>query len=264
MAVITAPLLGSINNGVSLAYNTQFWAAEGIYKAFTFVSPSTGAEEIYPRLDMLPGLREWVGDRVVHGVSEQSFRVRNRAFEETIGINRYDIEDDKYGLLTPIAQQLGENAGRFPDLLVAQQMQLGHTTPTYDGQNFFDVAHPNPTPAGGAGTIANYQDGASPVWYLIDDTRVLKPFIWQTRRPFQIIPKFRMDDEQVFWEREFQWGVDGRCNFGLGLWQLAFMSRAALTHDNVLAARTAMASIRRADGAPMGINGRLIVTGSAN
>ena len=42
------------------------------------------------------------------------------------------------------------------------------------------------------------------------------------------------------------------------------MSTAALSHDNVVAARAAMASIRRPDGAPMGIMPNLLVTGSAN
>lgn len=251
---ITFPNLQSINDAVSLSYNTQLWAAPSLYKKFTFDATSTGAAEVYPRLDMLLGLREWVGDRVVQSLSLTTFSIANRTFEQTIGVQRNDIEDDRYGLLTPAAQQLGQNAGELPDLLVSSLFVSGHTTPTYDGQNFFDTAHTNYTDTGAATTVANYQAGSgTPSWYLIDGSRVQKPFIYQTRRPFKVIPKFNLQAENVFWDNEFVWGVDGRCNAGYGLWQTAFRSDAALTLANLNAARAAMASYRRPNGTPMGI-----------
>lgn len=261
---ITAPVLQSINDGVTLAYNSQLWATTSIYPAFTFESPSTGDAEVYPRLDMIKGLREWVGDRVVNNLSLVTFRIVNRAFEETIGIRREDIEDDKYGFLTPVAAQLGENAARYPDLLIAQMMLAGHTTASYDGQNYFDTAHPTFTSTGAATTALNYVTGSSPAWFLFDTKRVLKPIILQRRKPFQVISKFAPSDPQVFFNREFEWGVDGRLNCGFGIWQLAYMSKQPLTDVNLLAARATMATYRRPDGAPMGITPDLLVTDSSN
>ena len=148
---------------------------------------------------------------------------------------------------------------------MAQLIKSGPTTPTYDGQNFFDAAHPNPTVGSdgitvtGSGTVSNYQSGTGSRWLLLETKRVLQPFIFQKRRSFQVIPKFALTDERVFWENEFVWGVDGRCNAGFGLWQLAYMSRAALNTDNFLTARNAMASIRRADGSPMGLGTNLML-----
>ncbi len=253
-SVITFPLLQSINDAVSLAFDTQLYAAPSIYKSFTYEQPSTGRAEVYPRLDMLPGLREWVGDRVVNTVSLETFSISNKTFEETIGIKREDIEDDRYGILRPIAEQLGQDAGQVPDNLVSQLFTQGHTTLTYDGQNFFDTAHPNYTATGAATTVANYQAGTgNPSWYLIDGSRIQKPFIYQTRRPFRVIPKFSLTDETTFFEDEFVWGVDGRSNAGYGLWQLAFRSDAALTLANLESARATMMSLRRPNGAPMGI-----------
>ncbi len=262
--LITFPALQSINDGVTLSFNSQLYATTTIYDKFCFQANSTGDAEVYPRLEMLPGLREWVGDRVVRSLSQTTFRIANKEFEETIAVARVDIEDDKYGLLTPIAQELGNNAGRLPDLLVAQLMKAGHTTQCYDGQNFFDTAHPSFDASGNATPLANYASGSSPVWYLFDVSRPLKPIIFQRRRPFQVIPKFSLTDPQVFWNKEFEWGVDGRCNVGFGIWQLGFMSLQPLTFENLLAARATMASYRRPDGAPMGIRGTMIVTGSAN
>lgn len=258
MAVtITFPLLASINDAVSLAYNTQLYAAPGLYRQFAYEASSEGAAEVYPRLDMLFGLREWVGDRNVQSLSQTTFTIANRTFEQTIAVRREDVEDDRYGILQPAAAQLGQNAGEMPDLLVTQLFKNGHTTLTYDGQNFFDTAHPNYDDAGAATTVANYQAGTgNPSWYLIDGSRVQKAFIYQTRRPFRVMPKFNLQDDNVFWENEFVWGVDGRANAGYGLWQLAYRSDAALTLANLNAARAAMASIRRPNGTPMGIGQR--------
>ena len=256
---ITFPALASINDGISMQFNSQLWATGAVYKDFTMETVSTGAAEVYPRLNMLPGLREWIGERVVQSLSQATFTINNRLFEETISVARTDIEDDRLGLLGPIAGQLGENAAHLPDLLVAQLMKAGHTTVIYDNQNFFDTAHPDFTSTGGATTSPNYVTGGGPAWYLFDVSKMIKPVIFQRRRPFAVIPKFSMTDPQVFWNKEFEWGVDGRCNTGFGLWQTGFMSLQALTMENLVAARTQMASYHRPDGAPMGIKGTLLV-----
>lgn len=257
---ISFPALDSINTGVSTAFNEQLWAAPGIYKKFSYDASSTGSEEIYPRLDMIPGLREWIGERVVNWLTQSTFAIKNKTFESTIGVKREDIEDDKYGMLSPVAAQMGQNAGHLADLLVAGLMKNGHTTLGIDGQNFFDTAHANFDASGTATTIANYQAGSgNPSWYLIDTSKMLKPFIYQTRRPFKLVPKFSLEAENVFWQDEFIWGVDGRANAGYGLWQLAYRSDAALTVANLETARTTMASWRRPDGAPMGITGNMLI-----
>ena len=262
---ITFPALQSINDAVSLAYNTQFWETPTVFERFAFRAPSTGRIQVYPRLALLPGMREWLGDRVVNQLSTQTFSITNKDWEQTIGVSRNDIEDDQYGFITQGAQQLAMNARHLPDLLIAQLMLGGHASLTYDGQNFFDTAHPNPNSysVGGTGTVANYLAGGGPAWFLLDTTKSIKPFIWQDRKPFQLIPKFSLTDPQVFWNKEFEWGVDGRGNAGYGLWQLAYLGMGAMTIANINAARTAMASIRRPDGTPMGIVPNLLVVPTA-
>ena len=260
---ITFPALASINDSVNVAYNTQFWEAKPVFRRFTYEAESTGREEIYPVLAMLPGLREWVGDRVVHSLSVQTFSIRNRTFEETISVRRQDLEDDQFGILTGAARQLAQDAANLADLLIAQLMKNGMNAISLDGQNFFDAAHPNPTSGGLPGTLANYQPGNGPPWFLIDASKIWKPFIWQTRRPFQVIPRFSLQDPIVFNNQEFEWGVDGRANAGYGFWQLAYLSQAPMSVANVLGARTAMASARRPDGTPMGITPSLLVCGSS-
>jgi phage major head subunit gpT-like protein len=266
---ITFPSLATLNNAVSLSYNTQFYIAERRCDPFTFDATSTGDAEVYPRLDLIGGLREWLGERAVERLSITTFSIPNKWFEKTIGVSAENIQDDKYGFLSQASMQLGQNAAHFRDLQIAALLANGASSANgYDGVPFFSTAHPNYTSSGSTTgpntTVANYQSGSgNPRWYLIDTTKVIKPLIWQTRKPFQIIPKFSMTDEQVFWNKEFEWGVDGRCNAGYGLWQFAAMCMGPLNATNIIQMRTNMASIRRPSGVPMGLRAELMVVPSS-
>lgn len=260
---VNSATLGAINNGLTLAYNTQFYRAPTPHARFCYNAPSTGREEVYPRLDMMAGPREWLGDRIYRSLSQAQFSIVNKKFEHTITVGREDIEDDKVGMYSQVAAQMGEAAGVFPATLVAALMKSGKTTVAYDGQYFFDTDHPGWDATGAAiATVSNYQSGASPGWYLIDNSKVLKPFIIQTRVPFSLTTRFDPNDPNVFDRDEFVWGTRARMAAGFGLWQLAFYSEAAFTKANLIAARTAMASIYRPDGSPMGIMPNTVVVPS--
>lgn len=266
---ITIPALQTLNDGVSTAYNTAFWTAPTVYDEYTYETNSSGPEETYPRLDLISGMREWVGARNIERLSLTTFSIINKHFEKTISVDKDQIEDDKYGFLTPAAQQLGQNAAHLPDLLTSRLLLAGHTTKTYDGQNFFDTSHPTADINGGTTVVPNYQtpsgtDSSGQPWFLMDTTKVLRPLIWQRRKPFEIIPMVALDNPHVFETREFVWGSDGRCNAGFGLWHLAAMSIAPLTPQYVMLLRAQMAQIRRPDGSPMGIKPNILVHGAAN
>ena len=69
------------------------------------------------------------------------------------------------------------------------------------------------------------QLAASPEqWFLLCTKRPVKPFIFQNRRKPQIVAKDDPSDDNVFFKKEYIYGVDSRCNAGYGLWQLAFGS----------------------------------------
>lgn len=245
---INAATLRAVYTGLSTAYNTRFETTETYYNQVAMTVGSSTAMNQYPRLDDLPGFREWIGDRVVHDLSAQSYSIINREFEKTIGIKRSQIEDDQIGIFAPVAAQFGGEAAEFPDQLVFPLLKKGNATICYDGQNFFDTDHPGYNENGGEGSVSNYQAGANPAWYLIDDSQVMKPMVFQSRKPFKLTPMDRPNDPNVFNKSQFQWGVDGRCNAGFGLWQLAFMSKAELNAANYEAARQAMTTIRKRDG----------------
>lgn len=250
---INSATLRSIYTGLSTAYNARFAATQSLYSTVAMTVPSTTAMNEYPRLDDLPGFREWIGNRVVHDLGAQTYTIRNRTFEKTISILRSQIEDDQLGIFAPVSGQMGQDAAQFPDTLVWPLFKNGETLVCYDGQYFFDTDHPGYDEKGGAITVANFTDGAGPDWYLVDDSQVMKPLVFQTRRPFALTPMQSPDDPNVFFQGKFMWGVDGRCNAGLGLWQLAYKSKATLNEANFMAALTAMTTLRRRDGSVLSI-----------
>jgi phage major head subunit gpT-like protein len=250
---ITFPALQTLNNNVQKAFNQQLFAAPSIYKSFCLEVNSTGDTEVYPRLDMLPGVREWIGERLAYSLSQETFAISNKTYEETIAIRREQLEDDKFGMLAPAAAQIGQDFGNKADLLVAQLFKNGTTTLWVDGQDFFSASHVSFPNTSSSSTTANYQSGSSTSWYLVDDGKVLKPFVFQWRRRPVITPRTSLTDPSVFDRNEFQWGGDMRCAAGYGLYQLIFRSDATLNLANLNAARATMASWKRPDGSPMGI-----------
>ena len=264
---ITLPLLQSINTAVSTAFNDQLAVTPSKWQKFCYETMSGGDANVYPRLDMIPGLREWFGERVVNSLSMSTFRVANRDFEGTIGIGRNQIMDDTWALvLDPATKQLAKNAGDYYDILVADLMKSGNTTQSYDGsQNFFDTGHTNYAVSGGVVSVTtapNYVAGANAPWFLLDTTQILKPFIVQKRTPPVFVPKVSLNDDNVFFQKEFIWGTDFRGAVANGIYQYAFMSQANFNMANLVDARNKMKAWRRPDGRPMGVTPSLLVVPS--
>ena len=70
--------------------------------------PSTTAANFYAWMEQIPGFREWVGDRVFKNVRGQKFEILNRDWEDSVSMARNEIEDDQYGVYTPLVQMMGE------------------------------------------------------------------------------------------------------------------------------------------------------------
>ena len=256
---INADTLRSVYVGLSTVFNQRFDVVNPFWPSVAMEVASTGAANEYPRLDDIPGWREWIGDRVINQVGGTTFTIRNKTFERTIGIHREKIEDDQIGVYAPLAAQIGEDAKSFPDTLVFPLLTAGETSVCYDGQYFFDIDHPGFDKTGAPVNVSNFTSGAGPAWYLIDDTKVVKPLIYQKRRAIKLTPKFNLNDDNVFHQNQFLWGADGRMNAGYGMWQLAYKSAAALNVANYVAAKTAMSSQFRRDGSPFNIRPSVIL-----
>lgn len=238
----------TLYTGFNAAFTEGFGQAPADHVPLTLdVSSMTRVQE-YGFLGQFPSMREWVGERVLRGIHEHGYSIRNRKFESTIAVKRDDIEDDHYGIYRPMFAEMGRSAAAHPCELVYATLKSGFESLCYDGQYFFDTDHP----VDGA-SVSNTGGGAGTGWYLLDCSRMLKPVIFQRRRDYDMRYMDDLDDEHVFSQDEFRYGVDARVNAGYGLWQLAYGSRQPLSEASYVAAREAMMAFKGDEGRPLGI-----------
>lgn len=251
--IITSASLAALQTGFRTSFQAGWDGAPSQWSTIAMEVPSATAEEKYPWMKDIPGIREWVGERIIHNLEGADYAIKNKDWELSIGVNRNDIEDDRIGLYAPLFTEIGRQARQHPDRLVFPLLKAGFSTPCYDGQYFFDTDHPVEQPDGSVAAVSNMQAGAGAPWFLLDLSRAIKPVVYQNRRPMTFVRMDAATDEAVFSRKEYRYGVDGRSNVGFSFWQLAYGSKAALTHDNYAAARAAMQSLCRRDGTPLGI-----------
>lgn len=249
--------LNALFTGFNAAFKTAFKDTESHLDKLANTFTSLGKEEDYCWLGNFPFMREWVGDRVINNTEAFSYAIKNRTFESTFSVSREDIEDDKIGVYGNLLIQLGQQSKIHPDELVFGLLKDGFSTKCYDGKYFFDPDHK----AANGGSVSNMQAGAGAPWFLLDTSKLIKPFVFQKRRDYKLTALNRENDENVFMRNEYLYGVDARVNAGYAFWQLAFGSKAELTQENYSAARAAMRSLKTESGRPLHVNPTLLVVG---
>ncbi|KQP49055.1 hypothetical protein ASF39_14610 [Methylobacterium sp. Leaf108] len=259
--IVNAPNLTTLYVGFSNAFQAGFKGANPLYKRAAMVVKSTTKSNEYGWLGQFPRIREWVGDRVVQNLTTETYTIVNRSFESTIGVKSEDIEDDQIGIYDPIFSEFGRQSATFPDELVWALLKEGWTTPCFDGQYFFDTEHPIKNALGQTGSTANTDGGTGEPWFLIDDTRMIKPIIYQERRLFDLVRMDADTDEHVFSRKEYRYGTEGRCNVGFGFWQLAWGSKQPLDAAHYEAARIGISTMKADFGRPLGLQGKLLIVG---
>lgn len=242
--------LAIINQAFNAAFRSGLATATPMWQQLATLVPSTAAEETYAWLGNFTRFREWIGERRYQSLMLHSYSIKNRTFENTVEVSRDDIDDDKYGLFSPVVQQLGQDAATHPDEMVFEVVNNAFSTRCYDGQYFFDTDHPVGQP-GKQVSVSNFQGGTGSAWMLLDTTRILKPFIYQKRREYTFTSKTSLTDDNVFGRNMFVWGADGRGNAGLGLWQMAYGSKEALDMQSYADARAAHQSFKDDSGKPL-------------
>lgn len=251
---IDAASLRELYTSFSTLFNRGLNNTKSHWATVAMKVPSTGAEVTYDWMDDLPGIREWLGDRLVHRLSASTYTVKNLLHELTIAVRRTKIEDDQYGFYAPLMEKMGADTARHPDDIVFDLLLKGATERCFDGQYFFDTDHIGFDKEGEEISVSNITAGAGPTWYLLDCSQPIKPLVYQERLPFKFQQLTDDKDDHVFWKDEFVYGVRGRSNAGFGLWQLAYSSSAALTPENYGTVRAAMTTLRKKNGRSMGVS----------
>ena len=257
--IINSQSLGLLTQAVRATFNLGLERAQPTWQAVAMEIPSNTAENIYPYLKSFGQIRKWVGDRVLQNIAQGDFRIVNEDFEQTHAIPRKAIEDDQYNLYGKLFEQTGDNVARHADKQVYDRLKAGFTALGPDGQYFFDTDHPVGKP-GAEVSVSNHMGGSNEAWFVVDASKPIKPLIYQPRRSFDLVTFFNPDDERVFWQKEYVWGVDGRSGSGYSpFWQLAFASKQTLDATNLRATLTAMAAQKDDAGEPLEVMGTHLI-----
>lgn len=257
--IINRQSLTTLNTGFKASFQIGFDGVAPMWERIATRVPSSTATEEYAWLGAFPGMREWIGERQIKNLAQHGYSIKNRRFEMTVSVPKTSIEDDQFGVYSPMMQEMGRSAAEHPDTLVYGLLKNGFTTGCYDGQNFFDTDHPVIGADGVERSVSNVQAGSNPMWALLDTRRALKPLIFQERKKPQFVAKDDPADDRVFMRDDFVYGVDSRGNVGFGFWQMAYGSRAELTEANLQAAYTAMTTLKGDEDRPLGIQPNLLV-----
>lgn len=256
--------LSSFFTGLNTSFNNGLSTADVVFSAYTMRVPSNTAQEQYAWMATLPGFREWIGDRVLNNLRTYDYVIRNKKWEDSFTVPADKIEDDQIGLYGPIAQMMGQAGAQHPQELVDALLLSGFNTNCYDGQFFFDTDHPVYDTNGGLTTVSNFQGGSGAAWFLIDDSKPIKPVVLQERKPLKFVSMQDEKDEAVFMRDEYRYGASWRGNVGFGLWQLAYASKQVLDEDSFASARQAMTSMSGDGGRKLALRPRLCLVGPSN
>ncbi|MBW4708626.1 Mu-like prophage major head subunit gpT family protein [Roseobacter sp. YSTF-M11] len=257
--LVTRETLQGLRTGFSALYQAGLSQVESQYAAIATVVPSTTSENTYGWLGSLPNMREWIGPRQLQALMEHEYTVKNKDFELTVRVQRNHIKDDNLGIYNPLFTEMGRATGAHPDQQCFGALAGGFDQRCYDGQYFFDTDHPVIADDGSIITVSNTGGGTGPAWFLMDDSRAIKPVIYQDREAPQFVAVDNVNDPSVFHNKEFLYGVDGRNNTGYGFWQMAYGSQQPLTPENYEAARVAIGTMTGDHGRKLGLRGKLLV-----
>ncbi len=110
----TAENCATLFRGFRATFNAAYNAAPDPADAenlraedFTMTVPSTHSSEDHTWLGQLPSFRKWIGSRVIRSLGVGRIVVTNEPFECTVKVPVSAIEDDSYGLFSPIMGAMG-------------------------------------------------------------------------------------------------------------------------------------------------------------
>ena len=262
--LITPTNLKTLFIGFKANFQGGLNTAQSLYQQLATVVPSSTGTEEYGWLGQMPGMREWLGERVVHGIETHGYASRTSSFESTIAVPKTAIEDDTFGTYTPLMVEMGRAAAAHNDELTFGLLKEGVNVKCYDGKPFFSANHPVKGANGKQESVSNADLGGNgPLWFVMDTSRALKPLIFQDRKKPNFVAMTAETDPNVFSKSEFVYGVDSRCNVGFGFWQVAFASNQPLTADNVWAAINAIEGCKGDGGRPLGLRATTLVVPTA-
>lgn len=154
----------------------------------TFKGSSTKYERM-AWMEKVPTMRQWVGQRVIANLVSRDYMIENIPWELTLEVDKWDIQQDQYGVYAPMVSAMGQQAALWPDYMIADAMRLNSKT-AYDGAPYFDDAH-SVELADGSGT-ATWDNNMASTAFSPENFQAARKhmmlFVGQDNRPMGIRP----------------------------------------------------------------------------
>lgn len=130
-----------IKRGLTGVFDITARNTNVFYPTICTVINSRRADENYGFLGSVNGVREWLGNRIFNQLRAGEYRIANKAWESSLEIDRFNLEDDYLDLYRPVVADLGAEAALHPDELVFDAILAGETDLCFDGKAFFATDH---------------------------------------------------------------------------------------------------------------------------
>lgn len=143
-----------------LGLANSFWqgynTADIFWQKIAMLVPSVTSSTLQGWMDKVPAMRKWEGARNVNAPLTHRYRLDNDPYEDTLAIDKWEVEDDEHLLYGPKAAMLGQQAAKWPDYMLSAMLALnsGDGPTAFDGKTFFATDHPCDT--SGINTTSTY------------------------------------------------------------------------------------------------------------
>lgn len=128
-------------------FNNAFKISEAmaLYKQLCTVIPSNARTETFNFGYLLRQMREFKDERQIGGIKVDDYSLTHTEYEDTVEVDRKDLDDDRLGIIRMAIAQMGTNAGWHPDetlgTLMNAHMVAGSSSAGFDGYPLWSASH---------------------------------------------------------------------------------------------------------------------------
>ncbi len=158
--------------------------------------PSTHDQEKHGWLGDVPQVKEWLGDKEVADLAEYDYTIKNKDWYTAIGIDRNDIDDDKYGMILTRVRDMPQAILAHRYEMVEDLLVNGTTNLAYDGSAFFasrTAPNDNLLDGNGADTVAHLRTDIAAAY------AAMYNFASDTGRPFRLRMNVIACPIEIYW-----------------------------------------------------------------
>lgn len=140
---ITAANLEIIFRDAQNTFQSTLVGTPTIHPQIATTIPMSTRQTVQAFLQQVPMMRKWEGGRVINNAIANSRIITAELYEDTIGLDAVDIEDDNLGLFGSTVRMFSEAGAKWPDQLVTRFLTTEAATVLgYDGVPVYSTAHP--------------------------------------------------------------------------------------------------------------------------